>query len=609
MSTTDLAPVPAMASRRRPPPLREWLTPAIPGSPLLSWLGPLLVTALAAYLRFDRLGTPNAVVFDETYYAKDALALLKFGWEHNTVENADKMLIADPDAQIWGSGPAFVAHPPFGKWMIAIGEWMFGATPFGWRFVPALVGTLSVLILCRVARRMTGSTLLGCAAGLLLALDGLAFVTSRAALLDVFVMFWVLTGFACLVNDRDRSRRVLAERIEDGRTSVYGPFLAHGWRWGAGVCLGLACATKWTGVFYVAAFGLMTVLWDYGARRAAGVRAPLQGTMLLEAVPAFVQIVVAGLVAYLATWWGWIFRPGGWGRGEVSGNPLWRPFEAMPKLWHYHSEMLGFHTGLDAKHPYQSWPWDWPILRRPVAFFYTEPKGACGGATRCSREILGIGTPALWWGALVALVVVAFIWLILRDWRAGAILLGFLAGWLTWFPSAFADRTMFLFYATPLIPFMVLAVVLVLGYLIGPAPASVAGAHAARPGESGYDAGHTAPRRASSEEPPGLPWEAPADAGPALTPYDEHAPHDEHEHTPYDEGKSYDEHAPYDGHGAHAPPAPVQAAGVRRLIGAAAAGAFLLVVLANFAYFHPILSAQTIPYDDWQARMWFSRWV
>lgn len=561
MATTDLVPAPASASRRRPPPLREWLAPAIPGSPALSWLGTLLVTALAAYLRFDRLGSPKAVVFDETYYAKDALALLKFGWEHNTVENADKMLIADPGAHIWGSGPAFVAHPPFGKWMIAIGEWMFGATPFGWRFMPALAGTLSVLILCRVARRMTGSTLLGCAAGLLLAVDGLAFVTSRAALLDIFVMFWVLAGFACLVNDRDRSRRVLAERIGHGAAPVYGPFLAHGWRWGAGVCLGLACATKWTGIFYVAAFGLMVVLWDYGARRAAGVRAPFTGTLLLEAVPAFVQLVVVGAVAYLATWWGWIFRPGGWGRGTASGTPLRRPFEAMPKLWHYHAEMLSFHTGLDARHPYQSWPWDWPILRRPVAFFYTEPKSC--GAARCSREILGIGTPALWWGALVALVVVVFIWLFLRDWRAGAILLGFLAGWLTWFPSAFADRTMFLFYATPLIPFMTLAVVLVLGYLIGPAPAGVAGAHAARPDE------------------------APPEDGRTITP------------SP----------VPYGESGVHASPAPVRGPGLRRLIGASAAGAFLLVVLVNFAYFHPILSAQTIPYDDWHARIWFQSWV
>ncbi len=540
---TDFAPATASERRSRPPTLREWLAPPVPGGALLGWLGPLLVTVFAGVLRFTGLATPKAVVFDETYYAKDALALLKYGWEHNTVKDADKLLVADPKADIWADGASFVAHPPGGKWMIAIGEQLFGATPFGWRFMPALAGTLAVLILCRVARRMTGSTLLGCAAGLLLAVDGLAFVTSRTALLDVFVMFWVLAGFACIVADRDRSRRQLADRLdqdlERGTVSSYGPFLAHSWRWAAGICLGLACATKWTGIFYIAAFGLMVVLWDYGARRAAAVPKPFTGTLLFEAVPAFVQLVVVAAITYLVSWSGWIFRPGGWGRGEVSGNWLARPFEAMPKLWKYHAEMLNFHTGLDSKHPYQSWPWDWPVLRRPVAFYYTEPKNACGGG-RCSSEILGIGTPALWWGGLLALVVLAGLWLVLRDWRAGAILLGFAAGWLSWFPSAFGHRTMFLFYATPMIPFLVLAVVLVLGYLIGPARQR-SGAH--------------------------LDVTGAAEQAPAVGP------------------------------------------GARRVAGAALAGAFLLVVLVNFAYFYPILTADVLPYGSWHDRMWFSSWI
>jgi dolichyl-phosphate-mannose--protein O-mannosyl transferase len=55
-------------------------------------------------------------------------------------------------------------------------------------------------------------------------------------------------------------------------------------------------------------------------------------------------------------------------------------------------------------------------------------------------------------------------------------------------------------------------------------------------------------------------------------------------------------------------PSPVPP-GVRRLVGAAAAGAFLLVVLANFAYFYPILAAQTLTYDDWHARIWFKSWI
>ena len=595
---TDFAPARSTGERSEPPSLRAWLAPPIPGDAVLGWLGPLLVTVFAGFLRFDRLGTPKAVVFDETYYAKDALALLRFGWEHNTVKDADKLLIADPDAYIWSSGASFVAHPPAGKWMIAIGEWLFGATPFGWRFAAAVCGTLSVLILCRVTRRMTGSTLLGCMAGLLLALDGLQFVTSRAALLDIFVMFWILAGFACLVADRDRSRRTLAERVEAHGAAGYGPFVPHLWRLAAGVCLGLACATKWTGVFYVAAFGIMVVFWDFGARRAAGVRRPFAGAVLLDAIPAFVQLVVVALITYLATWWGWIFRPGGWGRGKVADFVPARPFEALPDLWRYHAEMLNFHTGLDSEHPYQSWPWDWPILRRPVAFFYTEPKNACD-ADRCSREILGIGTPALWWGALVALVLVAGIWLMLRDWRAGAILLGFLAGWLTWFPSAFADRTMFLFYATPMIPFMVMAIVLVFGYLIGPARS-----------------------RAAAGGVPVVP--AAADDGAVPVGGRQTVPGfrpEVHERTTVGTIGAgyglYDDTPETAGASAGSPPGGRDAAGrppaaqvsPRRAGGAAAAGAYVLVVLANFAYLYPVLAAKIMTYDDWHARIWFGSWI
>src|SRR4051812_47060843 len=280
VAMTGLEPAAPQSQRdRRPPSLRQWLAPAIPGSRLMGWLAPLLVTLFAGVLRFYDLAKPRAVIFDETYYAKDAYALLKFGYEHNTVKNADKLLLQNPpNYHIWADGGSFVAHPPAGKWLIAVGEWIFGMTPFGWRFSAALIGTLSVLILARVARRMTRSTLLGCAAGLLLAVDGMHLVTSRTAILDIFVMFWILAGFACLVIDRDVTRAALARKIgETGNESDLGPFVMHWWRIGAALCLGTAVATKWTGVYYIAAFGLMALLWDIGARRAAGVRQPYAG--------------------------------------------------------------------------------------------------------------------------------------------------------------------------------------------------------------------------------------------------------------------------------------------------------------------------------------------
>ena len=39
---------------------------------------------------------------------------------------------------------------------------------FGWRVSAAVVGALTVLVLARLVRRLTGSTLIGCLAGLLL---------------------------------------------------------------------------------------------------------------------------------------------------------------------------------------------------------------------------------------------------------------------------------------------------------------------------------------------------------------------------------------------------------------------------------------------------------
>src|SRR5580693_5449235 len=207
--TTPQAEVAATARSPRLSALAARLSPPMPGSAAWGWIGPLLVTAFGGFLRFNRLSVPPSIVFDETYYVPDALGILKYGSEHNYISHRNALL-ARGNTHIFTSGGEFVAHPPFGKVLIAAGEWIFGLTPFGWRFAVAVVGSLSILMLARIARRMTRSTLLGCVAGLLLALDGLEFVMSRTALLDIFVMFWVLAAFGCLLIDRDRTRATLA---------------------------------------------------------------------------------------------------------------------------------------------------------------------------------------------------------------------------------------------------------------------------------------------------------------------------------------------------------------------------------------------------------------
>ena len=92
---------------------------------------------------------------------------------------------------------------------------------------------------------------------------------------------------------------------------------------------------------------------------------------------------------------------------------------------------------------------------------------------KCAREILGVGNPVIWWSAAAAIIVM--IWLVLsrRDWRAGAVLASLAAGWLPWFWYAdHDDRTMFSFYAVAFLPFLIMAITICLGFILGPSTAS-----------------------------------------------------------------------------------------------------------------------------------------
>ena len=112
-------------------------------------------------------------------------------------------------------------------------------------------------------------------------------------------------------------------------------------------------------------------------------------------------------------------------------------------------------------------------MSRPVSMYYNGHSHACG-VKNCAQEVLAIGTPAIWWAAIPALLACLAWWLLRRDWRAGAVLIGVAAGWLPWFWYAFHDhRTMFYFYAVVFDPFLVIAVTLCLGLIIGPVRATV----------------------------------------------------------------------------------------------------------------------------------------
>ena len=201
---------------------------------------------------------------------------------------------------------------------------------------------------------MFGSTMLGAAAGLLMALDGFHFVLSRTAILDIFVAFFVVAAFACLVLDRDHQRRVWLRAMERGldptaRGKAGRPRLTWAtvpwWRLAAGVMLGFGCAVKWSAIFFLPVFLVLLFFWGVGLRRTVGAAHPWRDTLLDEVGWLF---AVCGLVlaAYLASWTGWFITDTGWKRHYLAVErlePELPVIGALRNLWYYHVDVLNFH--------------------------------------------------------------------------------------------------------------------------------------------------------------------------------------------------------------------------------------------------------------------------
>ena len=355
-----------------------------------------IIIGFALTLRLWRLNLPKGYIFDEVYYAKNAASLITDGVELNDQGAAE-----------------FVVHPPLGKWLIGIGIKLFGNNEFGWRVIAAVVGSASVLLIYLIVQRLFNSLFLSNIAAALFALDGLHLVMSRVALLDIFLMFFILLSFYLILRDN---------------------------LWLSGVIIGLASATKWSAVFVIPLLILLTVNLSRASFATWGKR--------------FSQFVLTPIGIYLLSWSGWIFSSKGWARD--SGSNL------FSSLWNYHVEIMNFHRGLTEQHTYAANPWSWLVLGRPTSFYYETPKNC--GAQSCSQEILAIGTPILWWAGIFAIAITVGLFIANRDRISAFILAGIAGTYLPWF--FIQNRATFYFYAIAIFPFIVLALINVFNWAL-----------------------------------------------------------------------------------------------------------------------------------------------
>ena len=227
----------------------------------------------------------------------------------------------------------------------------------------------------------------------------------------------------------------------------------------------------------MAAFGMLMWAWDSGARRSFGVRRAVLKSAVIDALPALGVRRLLPLLIYVATWTGWLLHAGVYEQhlSNTQYGPYWGKYirhdahgffpelwQSLRSLWHYHHDVYAFHTGFlnDSKHVYQSNPWGWLVLNRPVGVDAQldikpgEQGCAAAAGSTCLRQVLLLGNPAVWWFGTIAVL-----WSLVAgsagatgatDWSSS----GSLVTWLPWL--RYDDRPIFSYYAVMILPFLVL---------------------------------------------------------------------------------------------------------------------------------------------------------
>ena len=375
------------------------------------------VLAIAAATRLVNLGYPDRLVFDEAYYAQDACTYLRLGRD-----------------VCGGIGEGSWMHPPLGKWFIAVGIALGGYNPSAWRLPAVVAGLVCVAALYIVTRRLTGSTLAAGCAAFVIALDPLSIVSSRVAMLDIFVVAAGLLAVMFAVLHRDS----IASRTTADRRPVVTPWLI-----GAGLACGIAVATKWSGILALGTVTILTLAWELDARAQGENRVRAIGAILPSIV---LCLVIVPAIVYVASYAGRL-------HGELLAAP-WQQ-DAWPRVFGGRQlRMAWFHFGLKADHPYESPAWSWLLGKRAVTYFFeVDPDGTY-------RHILAFADIVIWLPGVAAAGWAAVTLAVRRQvWRSEFVVVLAVAGsYLPWLVLSFGRPFTFLHYVLPTIPFLALAI-------------------------------------------------------------------------------------------------------------------------------------------------------
>jgi len=210
--------------------------------------------------------------------------------------------------------------------------------------------------------------------------------------------------------------------------------------WLLAVVVGLAMATKWTGVFiWLALVGWLSIslVWQLVARQIGGWRVQLIKLFFVMVVPWLVYLLLYAPAALTHQGYGHVFA--------------------------LHQQAWLYHLNRDSNHVYASRPWQWVLNARPVWYWQDQSLFALDDVSKKSywrANIYAVSHPLLPLVGLAGLGWAIRTVLVRKNrdglfWQLLFVCCMYFAVWVPWMLS---PRIMFYYHYLPAVPFLAVIV-------------------------------------------------------------------------------------------------------------------------------------------------------
>jgi len=296
-------------------------------------------------------------------------------------------------------------HPPLFHLLTAVSIKLLGDVSYAWRVVSFGAGLGVLLMTYMLAKKISNDSFMACFAVFFSVFDFISLTQARIAMMSSLVLFFMLLSLWSFLRAFSEEDNVKVKELRN-----------------AGVFFGLAISTKLISLNLLAFF----ILIFFVEMKKKRVHRPLFFKFLN-------YFVLVPIVIFI-------------------GSQLFIPFLKngnLAQIWDIFMFNIKYHSGMRQAHPYASMWWSWPLMLRPI-WFYFESQGH-GLFITSVRGIICIGNPVIFWMIPVAVGNLLWDYFKTKSRIAGYILFGFLLQWMIYSFSKRLHMFHYFYYSMPFV--------------------------------------------------------------------------------------------------------------------------------------------------------------